>query len=85
MSRRFSLEYIHMYSYVKEYIPSSWAVLCKTCRVELQDSTYIYFYTKNPNLSTFWSAFEWKMFVYFIAILTIYGHLAYFLALWYIF
>jgi hypothetical protein len=29
----------------------------------------VYFHTKNPNLGTFWRAFEWKMLVYRMVIL----------------
>jgi hypothetical protein len=43
-----------------------------------------YFQTKNPNLGKFWKALQWEMLVYVIATWSIYGHLVYFVALWYI-
>jgi hypothetical protein len=36
-----------------------------------------YVHTKNPNLSKFWRALEWKMLEYF------YGHFEYVYAIWY--
>jgi hypothetical protein len=50
------------------------------------------FQTKNPNLGNFWSALDWKMLIYFMAIWNIlmrfgkvYGHLVHFVFIWYIF
>jgi hypothetical protein len=50
------------------------------------------FQTKNPNLSKFWKALDWKMLIYFMAIWNIlrtygifYDHLAQFVFIWYIF
>jgi hypothetical protein len=52
----------------------------------------VYFQTKNPNLGKFGRALDWKMFIYFMAILNIlksfgifYDHLVYFVVMWYIF
>jgi hypothetical protein len=51
-----------------------------------------FFQTKNPSLGKFWRALQWNMLVYFMDIWTIfrpfnvfYGHLAYFVVIWYIF
>jgi hypothetical protein len=51
----------------------------------------VYFQTKNPSLGNFWSALDWKMLVYFMAILNIlqafgilYDHLVHFVSIWYI-
>jgi hypothetical protein len=50
------------------------------------------FQTKNPNLGKFWSALDWKMFIYFMATCNIsqildifYDHMVHFLFIWYIF
>jgi hypothetical protein len=51
------------------------------------------FQTKNPNLGKFWRALDWKMFIYFMAILNISWryigifcvHLVHFVFIWYIF
>jgi hypothetical protein len=50
------------------------------------------FQTKNPNLGKFWRAVDWKMLIYFMAILNIlqtfgifYDHLVHFVFIWYIF
>jgi hypothetical protein len=50
------------------------------------------FQTKNPNLGNFWSALDWKMLKYFMAIWNIlmrfgkgYVHLVHFVFIWYIF
>jgi hypothetical protein len=52
----------------------------------------VYFQTKNRNFGTFLRALQWKMFVYFMDIGSIlgpfdifYGHLVYFVVIWYIF
>jgi hypothetical protein len=52
----------------------------------------VYFQTKNSNLGKFWSAFDRKMLIYFMAISNIlrtfwiiYAHLVYFVFIWYIF
>jgi hypothetical protein len=52
----------------------------------------VYFQTKNPNVGKFWRVLQWKMLVYFMAILSIlqpfgkfYGHFVYFPQFWYIF
>jgi hypothetical protein len=52
----------------------------------------VYFQTKNPNLGKFWKVLQWKMMVFFMAILSIlrpndifYGHLVHFVVIWYIF
>jgi hypothetical protein len=57
-----------------------------------QGCQMVYFQTKNPNLGNFWTALDWKMLVYFIAIWNIlwtfgilYGHLVHFVFIWYIF
>jgi hypothetical protein len=47
-----------------------------------------YFQNKNPNLGKILSVLQWKMLVYFMAIWSSYGHLAYlwqFRVIWYIF
>jgi hypothetical protein len=43
----------------------------------------VYFHAKTPNASEFWSAFEWKMLVYFMTILVVCGHFLYCMAVWY--
>jgi hypothetical protein len=50
----------------------------------------VYFQIKNPNLSKFWRALEWKSLVYSVVIWynlwpfgTCYGHLVHFVAIWY--
>jgi hypothetical protein len=50
------------------------------------------FQTKNPNLGKFWRVLLWKILLYFMTIWPIlrplqifYGHLIYFVAIWYIF
>jgi hypothetical protein len=50
------------------------------------------FQTKNPNLGKFWGVLQWKILVYIMTIWSIllllgifYGHLVYFLIIWYIF
>jgi hypothetical protein len=50
------------------------------------------FQTKNPNLGKFWSALDWKMFIYFMATWNIlwrfgilYDRLVHFVFIWYIF
>jgi hypothetical protein len=52
----------------------------------------VYFKTITSNLCTFWAVLQWKIFVYFMDILSIlwpfdifYGHLVYFVVIWYIF
>jgi hypothetical protein len=56
-----------------------------------RSSSLVCFPTKNPNLGKFWRAFDWKMFIYFMAIWNIlrtfgkvYDHLVHFELLWYI-
>jgi hypothetical protein len=44
----------------------------------------VYFQIQNPNLGKFWSALDWKMLIYFMVIGDIYGHLGYFMTIWYI-
>jgi hypothetical protein len=48
------------------------------------------FQTKNPNFGKFWRVLQWKILVYFYDILVyyleiFYGHLVYFVVIWYIF
>jgi hypothetical protein len=50
------------------------------------------FQTKNPDLGKFWRVLQWKMLMYFMNIWSIlwpleifYGHLVYFVVIWYIF
>jgi hypothetical protein len=50
------------------------------------------FQTKNPNLGKFWRVLQWKRLVYFMDTFSIlrpleifYGHLVYFVVIWYIF
>jgi hypothetical protein len=50
------------------------------------------FQSKNPNLGKFWSAIDWKMLIYFMAVWNILlrfgrfsGHLVHFVFIWYIF
>jgi hypothetical protein len=58
-----------------------------------QGCQMVYFQTQNPNLDKFWRVLQWKMLVYFMALLSIlrpfgiflYGHLVFFMAIWYIF
>jgi hypothetical protein len=52
----------------------------------------VYFQTKNTNLGKFWKVLQWKMLVYFMAILVFlrptvvfHGHLYAFVDIWYIF
>jgi hypothetical protein len=52
----------------------------------------VWFQIKNPNLDKFCMVLQWKMLVYFMTILPIlrpleifYGHLVYFVVIWYIF
>jgi hypothetical protein len=58
----------------------------------IQGCQMVCFQTKNPNLGQFWSALDWKIFIYFMAICNIlwtfgifYDHLAHFAYFWYIF
>jgi hypothetical protein len=51
----------------------------------------VYFQTKNPNLGNFWSALDWNMLVYVMAVWNIskafglpFGHLVDFVFIWYI-
>jgi hypothetical protein len=44
-----------------------------------------YFNTKNAILGIFWRALEWKMLIYFMAMLDIFGPLGDLMAIWYIF
>jgi hypothetical protein len=44
----------------------------------------IYFQTKNPNLSKFWRALQWKKLVYFMDIWSFCGNLVYFYPFWYV-
>jgi hypothetical protein len=57
-----------------------------------QGCQMVCFQTKNPNLGKFWSVLQWKMLVYLMSIWSIlrplelfYGHLVYFVIIWYIF
>jgi hypothetical protein len=57
-----------------------------------QGCQMVYFQTKNPNLGNFGKVLQWKMLVYFMAILSIfllfgalYDYLPYFMVIWYIF
>jgi hypothetical protein len=61
-------------------------------RISMQGCQMIYFQTENPNLGKFWSMLQWKTLVNFIAtwsklrpIGLFYGHLIYFVVIWYIF
>jgi hypothetical protein len=45
-----------------------------------QGCQMVSFQTKNPNFGKFWKASEWKMFVYFMTIWNIFGHLVLFMA-----
>jgi hypothetical protein len=42
------------------------------------------FQTKNPNLGKFFSALEWKIFIIVWPLGIFYGHLGYFMTIWYI-
>jgi hypothetical protein len=57
-----------------------------------QGCQMVYFQTKNPNLCKFWSALDWRMVIYLMAICIIlwtFGifcdHLVHFVFIWYIF
>jgi hypothetical protein len=57
-----------------------------------QGCQMVYFKTQNPNLGTLWSALDWKMLIYFMAIWNIFGYFmdiwnifGYFMAIWNIF
>jgi hypothetical protein len=53
-----------------------------------QGCQMVYFQTKNPNLGKFWRVFQWNVLVYFKSVHSFavyYGHLVYFLVIWYIF
>jgi hypothetical protein len=61
-------------------------------RTGFQGCQMVYFWTKNPNLGTFWTALQWKMMVYFMdtwsilrSFVILYGHLVQFMVIWYIF
>jgi hypothetical protein len=43
-----------------------------------------YFQTKNPKLGKLWRVLQYKMLVYFIPFGLLYGHLVYFVAVWYV-
>jgi hypothetical protein len=45
----------------------------------------VYFQTKNPNLGKFWRELQWKMLVFLWTFGLLYGHLVYFMDIWYIF
>jgi hypothetical protein len=58
----------------------------------MQGCQMVCFQTKNPKLGKFWRVLQWKILVYFMTIWSIllpleilYGHLAYFAVIWYIF
>jgi hypothetical protein len=42
-----------------------------------------YFQTQNTNLGKFWRVLQWKMFVYLWPFGIFYGHLVYFMVIWY--
>jgi hypothetical protein len=49
------------------------------------------FHTQNSNFGKFWTVFKWKMWVFFMAMLSnlrpngiFYGHVVYFMSKWYI-
>jgi hypothetical protein len=61
-------------------------------RRDNQGCQMVSFQTKNPNLGKFWRAIDWKMFLYFMAILEyfqtfgiFYDHWVHFVFIWYIF
>jgi hypothetical protein len=47
-----------------------------------QGCQMVYFQTRNPNLSKFWSVLQWQILVYFMDIWSFYGHLKYFMDIW---
>jgi hypothetical protein len=65
---------------------------CTSDRPPMQGCQMVCFQTKNPKLGKFWRVLQWKILVYFMTIWSIllpleilYGHLAYFAVIWYIF
>jgi hypothetical protein len=45
---------------------------------------YIYLTNKNPNFGIIWEAWEWILLEYFTTFGVFYGHLLYFIDIWYI-
>jgi hypothetical protein len=41
------------------------------------------FRTQNPNLGKFWRALDGKMLIYYSVFWNIFGHLGYFITIWY--
>jgi hypothetical protein len=48
-----------------------------------QGCQMIYLHTKNANLGTFSGDLDLKLLAYFMFLLNVYGHLVYFMAIWY--
>jgi hypothetical protein len=44
----------------------------------------VYFQTKNPNLDTYRKVLQWNILIHFMAIGLFYGHLVYFVTIWYV-
>jgi hypothetical protein len=62
------------------------------CSAKEQGCQMVYYQTKNPNLTNFWRALDWKLLLYFMAIWNIlrtfgifYDHFVHFVFIWYIF
>jgi hypothetical protein len=62
------------------------------CSLIQQGCQMTYFQTKKSDLGKFGRVLQWKMFVFYLAIwsilwlfVTFYGHLVYFMVIWYIF